>query len=104
RLNGWASGIESRVGVSAEVSTINSSRCDLAAGHGAPQGGHSENHRVKFLTIPQLCEVKTDRRRILQSFGFYLLDEPGQAVIHGVFRRRAGIEQNFDGQSRLFDA
>src|SRR5260370_21631768 len=85
-----------------------SSTRKLRGGPGKPQGatkgGHREDYRVKFLKIPQLCEIKTDRLRLVQSAGFDPFDEPLQTAIDRGFRvRRGEIEQDLNRERCFFN-
>ena len=68
---------------------------------GTPECRHGEDNGIQFLKIPELRKVKTDGRRVVQTAGFHLLDEPGQSLIHGHFGVRSGVEQHLDGQSAI---
>src|SRR5260370_7409786 len=68
---------------------------------GASESGHGEDYRIELLKIPQLGEIKTNRRRPMQAALFYLLDDPGNAVIQGRFSFRHIPMQNLNCQDPL---
>ena len=71
------------------------------------QGADRKRERIKAFVIPQLSEVKADRRAIAMTIPFDFLDEPAHPTLQGGGHVRAGLrggEERLDGQGRFFNA
>src|SRR5207248_6831062 len=58
-----------------------------------PEGGNRKDYRIELLKIPQLGEVKANRRRPEQAARLHSLDEPFQAPIHCWLGLGPGVQQ-----------
>src|SRR5579875_555409 len=68
------------------------------------QRRYTENDRIQLLEVPQLGEIKADRRRLRQSSCFNTFDQPGQAALDSRFRCWASVEQHFHSQGGFLNA
>jgi hypothetical protein len=73
--------------------------CGTAGGssQSASEGGYREDYRVKTLEIPELGEIKSDGRGVVEASGFDAVHEPGQAFLKSGLGFRAAVHEDFYG-------